>query len=420
MGEQQPEMKKPADVLIIGGGAAGFFAAAELGRLSPGIRILMLEKTGKVLSKVKISGGGRCNVTHHCFDPQKLLEFYPRGNPWLKLVFAQFSVKDTLAWFEKEGVTIKAEADGRMFPITNNSQTIVDALSRAAHRNPGFRLQLHCPISAIQPLENRGYLVSTSDGDFEAKTVILACGGQPSLSGFAFLQGLKLPFVSPVPSLFTFNTKPHPWPDLQGISVPEVWVSLQGSPFHFTGPILVTHWGFSGPAVLKLSAFAARYLAEKNYQYRFTIDFLPQIENEKVWANLNAFAQSNPKKKPISDPVFPLPKKLWVQLCQDAGLDRYHNWAETGKKALLAMAEVLKNRQFEAFGKTTYKEEFVTSGGIALDAVETKTCQLKNHPGLFAAGEILDVDGITGGFNFQAAWSTAAICAQAIISGRET
>lgn len=404
----------PFDLIIIGGGAAGFFAAAELGRLSPGIRILMLEKTGKVLSKVKISGGGRCNVTHSCFDPKKLIEFYPRGNPWLKEVFDQFSVKNTLEWFEKEGVKIKAEADGRMFPVTNTSQTIVDALFRAAHRNPGFCLRLHSPITSIQPIQNQGYTISTPTEDFSAKRVLLTCGGQPSLSGFQFLSGLRLQFISPVPSLFTFNTKPHPWSDLQGVSVTEATVSLVNSPHQFTGPILVTHWGFSGPAVLKLSAFAARFLADNNYQYQFKIDFLPQIPKEKVVADLKQFAQLNPRKKPISDPVFPIPKKLWIQLCTDVGLHQYHNWAETGKKAIEALADVLKNRQFEASGKTTNKEEFVTSGGIDLQTVDPKTCQITNHPGLFAAGEILDVDGITGGFNFQAAWSTGFVSAHAI------
>lgn len=403
----------PYDIIIIGGGAAGFFAAGELAKRKPGSQILMLEKSGKVLSKVKISGGGRCNVTHNCPDPEKLLQFYPRGNPWLQGVFSQFSVKDTIEWFENRGVMLKAESDGRMFPISNNSQTIVDALIRTAHQNPGFSLHLGEPATSLQP-SDKGYQVATAQGTYFSPIILLCAGGQPSLSGQNWLSDLKLNWVAPVPSLFTFNTKPHPWAHLQGISLNDTHVSLPEFDLHFRGPFLVTHWGFSGPAVLKLSAFAARHLAEKNYHYLFSIDFCPDKTQKELEGDLAIAVQDEPTKKPVNHTLFSLPKNLWVQLCQESGLDQYHNWAESGKKARQKMAILLKSRPFQGNGKTTFKDEFVTAGGIDLQTVDPFTCQLNDHPGIFVAGEILDVDGITGGFNFQAAWSTSAVAVKEI------
>lgn len=406
--------ESPIDVVIVGGGAAGFFAAGELGRLKPGIRIVMLEKTGKVLAKVKISGGGRCNATNNCPDPKKLIEFYPRGNPWLQSVFHQFSVNDTLAWFQKEGVKMNAEPDGRMFPSTNDSQTIIDALHRAAFRNPGFELRLHSTVKNIQPIENHQFRMETSDGSLVAKNVLIATGGFPSISGFDFLKTFQLPIVPPVPSLFTFNTKPHLWAALQGVSLPDVKVSLLNSPYHFSGPVLVTHWGFSGPAVLKLSAFGARFLAERNYKYRFAIHFLPEKTKQEIMDLLQSQVVLFPKKSPLASSPFAFPKSLWTQFCLESGLDRYHNWAETGKKAIQKMADLIDSHPFDAEGKTTYKDEFVTSGGVDLSVIEASTCESKSFPGLYFAGEVLNVDGITGGFNFQAAWSTAAAVAKNI------
>lgn len=408
----------PFDLIIIGGGAAGFFAAGELGKRKPGARILMLEKTGKVLSKVKISGGGRCNVTHNCPDPEKLLQFYPRGNPWLTDIFRQFSVKDTIQWFENEGVKLKAEADGRMFPTSNDSQTIVDALTRAARRNPGFSLHQSEAVTDIQPQEN-GHQVHTNQGIYFSKNILLCAGGQPGGAGIPWLSRLGLNLVPPVPSLFTFNTKPHPWAALQGISVTVARVSLPEFDLHFRGPLLVTHWGFSGPAVLKLSAFAARHLAEKQYRYRFTLDFCPELTEKEVADHLLQVANREPTKKPLNQALFSLPKNLWLQLCQESGLERYHNWAETGKKARLEMAALLKRRSFTAEGKTTYKDEFVTAGGIDCAQVDPQTAMLRDWPGIYVAGEMLDVDGITGGFNFQAAWSTAAVAVRGMVGEKK-
>lgn len=395
-----------ADSIVIGAGAAGYFASAELLRLQPGIRILMLEKTGKTLSKVRISGGGRCNVTHDCLDPEALLQFYPRGNPWLQAAFARFSVGDTLRWFRERGVPIVREADGRMFPSSNNSLSIVNALEKGV-RQPGFQLRHHAVVRSIQPQEN-GFRVELEGGELlETRFVLVASGGGPNARSLDFLDGLNLNRVQPVPSLFTFNLFQHPWKELAGLSVPDAEVKITGTAFRFRGPVLATHWGLSGPAVLKLSAFAARWMAEREYRYGVEIDFLPSLSAKDLDEKLRIYQESHPKQKPEGHPLFDLPRRLWEQLCRESGLADSYNWAEAGKKKRLALVECLKNKRFQAQGKTTYKEEFVTAGGIDLAEIDPDRCESRQHPGLFFAGEVLDVDGITGGFNFQAAWSTA-------------
>lgn len=401
------------DLVIIGGGAAGFFAASEVLRKKPAASVVILEKTGKVLSKVKISGGGRCNVTHHCFEPEKLIEFYPRGNPWLWEVFRKFLVRDTLRWFQDLGVSIVPETDGRMFPSTNNSQTIVDALMKGA-KGPQFSLKLHSAVRRLLP-GPEGFVLELESGEtFRSRNVLVASGGSPSGNGFAFLQDFGFSIVPPVPSLFTFNVVNHPWKELMGLSVPSATVRLEKSDLSFTGPVLVTHWGFSGPAVLKLSAFGARLLQEREYRYSFSVDWLPELSVEEVERQLVAYQMANPRKKPDQSVIFPLPKRLWEKICEESGLSAYFNWAEAGKKKVQEATRLLKKRVFSANGKTTYKDEFVTSGGIDLDEIDSETCQAKRFPGLFFAGEVLNVDGVTGGFNFQAAWSTA-FCASAEI-----
>ena len=402
------------DVVIIGGGAAGFFAAANLGKLRPDLRILMLEKTGKLLSKVKISGGGRCNVTHNCLDNKPLLENYPRGADWLAPVFNQFSVKNAINWFLEEGIALHTEPDGRMFPVSNQSQTIVHCLENAAIRNPMFQLKLHSGVVSIERTDNHKFSLHTGNETFIAQKILVTTGGFPSASGFGFLEKQGIAVVEPIPSLFTFNVKPHPWAELQGVSLTDTRVSLAGTDFQFRGPLLVTHWGFSGPAVLKLSAFAARYLAEKQYQYTFSVDFLPNQTQAETIDYMLAFQKNNPKKVPCGSPMFGLPKSIWIKLCQSAGLQGYMNWAETGKKTILKMAGLLHAHPFEGNGKTTYKDEFVTAGGVDLQYVDANTCQSKTCHGLYFAGEVLNVDGITGGFNFQAAWSTAFVAATSI------
>lgn len=402
------------DLVIVGAGAAGHFAAAELLHRKPEASVLMLEKTGQVLSKVRISGGGRCNVTHHCFDENLLLQNYPRGNPWLAKVFSKFSVKDTMHWFQKRGVRIVAEADGRMFPESNQSDSIIQALRQSAFgRN--FRLRFHAQVQEIHRVGVDGFQLVLKDGEIIAtRFLLLASGGSPSVAGLKYLSPLELPMVEPVPSLFTFNIKQHKWSALMGLSVDDAAIAIPSAGLSFRGPVLITHWGFSGPAVLKLSAAAARLLYDCEYRFRFRIDFIPQISLPEVQQKIRDFASENPRQKPENAALFSIPRRLWEQLCRDSGLSVYHNWAEAGKKAKATMVALLKSADFEAFGKTTFKEEFVTSGGISLDGVHPETCESLRHPGLFFAGEILDVDGFTGGFNFQAAWSTAFAAARSI------
>lgn len=403
------------DLVIVGAGAAGHFAASELLRRKPESRILMLEKTGQLLSKVRISGGGRCNVTHHCFDIARLLESYPRGNPWLAQVFRQFSVKDTLEWFKVRGVQIVAEPDGRMFPESNQSESIVRALSQWSE-NSKPQIRLHAQVTKILPVE-RGFQVFVKNSEpVSARFLLLASGGSPGSGGMQYLSDLQLKLVPPVPSLFTFNVQNHPWSALMGLALEDAFVSLPGNSHRFRGPVLVTHWGFSGPAVLRLSAAAARDLNSADYRFDFILDFVPDLSQDAVMERLREQIPFNPRQKPMNSKLFGLPARLWEQLCIESGLAAYHNWAETGKKALLKMAGLLKSRRFTASGKTTFKEEFVTAGGISLDEVNPKTCESLRHSGLFFAGEILDVDGFTGGFNFQAAWGTANAAVREISS----
>lgn len=401
------------DCIVIGAGAAGYFASAEMLRMKPGIKILMLEKTAKTLAKVRISGGGRCNVTHDCLDPEALLQFYPRGNPWLRPAFQRFSVKDTLRWFQERGVSIVREADGRMFPASNDSATIVQTLEKAV-RQAGFMLRFHAVVRAIVPTDS-GFRVELTEGEaLECKTVLVASGGGPTARSLDFLDGLDLNRIPPVPSLFTFNLFQHPWKELAGVSVPDAEVKISGTPFRFRGPVLATHWGLSGPAVLKLSAFAARWMAEREYRYGVEIDFLPAISTKELDEKLRQYQEAHPKQKPEGHPLFEISRRLWEQLCRESGLADCYNWAEAGKKKRLALVDLLKAKKFQAQGKTTYKEEFVTAGGVDLNEIDPERCESRRHPGLFFAGEVLDVDGITGGFNFQAAWSTAHTAAVAI------
>ena len=406
--------EKPYDLVVVGAGAAGFFASAETLRICPDARVLMLEKTSQVLAKVRISGGGRCNVTHNCFDNSRLQTHYPRGNSWLSGVFKRFSVKDTLSWFSGFGIKIVPESDGRMFPASNRSESIVQALQESVRSN-NFRIRANCLVKAIKPENEGGFelLIKDSESIFAAN-VLVATGGSPGPAGFSFLSPLQLPLVSPVPSLFTFNVAKHDWASLMGLAVEKAAVSLPAFGLSFQGPVLVTHWGFSGPAVLKLSAAAARLLHDCGYIFEFQIDFLPDLSRQEIEQVLLSHIALNPKQKPSNAHIFEIPKRLWDQLCLESGLANHHNWAEAGKKKLSLIVELLKSKRFHASGKTTFKDEFVTAGGVSLEAIDSKTCQSKSHPGIFLAGEVLDVDGFTGGFNFQAAWSTGYVAALAI------
>lgn len=406
-------MENQFDVVIAGAGAAGHFAAAEILRQQPSATVLMLEKTGQFLSKVRISGGGRCNVTHHCFNHDLLLENYPRGNPWLQAVFRQFSVRDTIHWFQQRGVILVAEADGRMFPQSNQSDSIVRVLQQSV-KSKNFRLRLHSALASVQKADDGFRLLLKNGEALHTPLLLLACGGIPGKMGLDFLKSLQIPLVEPVPSLFTFNVKKHSWANLMGLSVDIVSVSLPTFGLSFRGPVLVTHWGFSGPAILKLSAAGARLLQASDYRFEFRIDFLPDMCMDEVSEKISRYASQNPRQKPLNAQIFPLPRRLWEQLCMDSGLHTFHNWAEAGKKSIQKIIQLLKASSFEASGKTTFKDEFVTAGGIALSEVNPDTCESLSCPGLFFAGEVLDIDGFTGGFNFQAAWSTANAAAREI------
>ena len=402
------------DLVVVGAGAAGFFAVSEVLTKTPQARVLILEKTGKTLAKVRISGGGRCNVTNHCPDPEELIANYPRGSDWLKVVFQQFAVVDTWDWFLKKGVSLHREADGRMFPVTNSSESIVQALQQQV-KGPGLSIHFHAGVRRISPRESGGFVLETESGEsIRSANVLIASGGGPKEDSFGWMKPLALKISPPVPSLFTFNVPKHPWAGLQGLSFPDARVSLNSGHYSFRGPVLVTHWGFSGPAVLKLSAFAARELAQSGYEYAFSIDFLPGLSNTEIHNFLTNHQALNSRQKPDLHPLFGFPRRFWEQLCMEAGLNLHFNWAEVGKKKIQSLAQLIKSRSFQGKGKTTYKDEFVTAGGIALEEVNASTCESLRFPGLFFAGEVLDVDGITGGFNFQAAWSTAYVAAKSI------
>ena len=398
-------------VVIIGAGAAGFFSAINLARRDPEVQIRILEKTGKLLSKVKISGGGRCNVTHHCFNNRELVQYYPRGHKELLQVFSQFAVQDTIQWFRREGIELHTEADGRMFPVTNNSQTIIDCfLNLAAELS--IHIHTHCDVTGIQKTET-GLRLITSKGNYEAETIICATGGNHKPEFYRLFESLGHSIESPVPSLFTINLPNNSIRKvLQGLSVQQAEVKVKGTKLHYEGPVLITHWGLSGPAVLKLSAFAAKEFHQRQYRAEIIVNWAHPLSGTEIESGLKALQKQKPKASPYSHPQFAIPKRLWEYLCAQAGIPEDKPWAEISNKLIMALVMQIHQSTFAMEGKTTFKEEFVTCGGIQLKEVNFKTMESKLVPRLFFCGEVLNIDGITGGFNFQNAWSTAWICAQ--------
>jgi predicted Rossmann fold flavoprotein len=394
-------------LVVIGGGAAGFFAAISAASHHQDARVVLLEKSSKLLAKVKVSGGGRCNVTHHCFENRNLVKFYPRGERFLKKAFEQFSVKDTVAWFEAKRVTLKTEADNRMFPESNTSQTIVDTLLGKA-KELGIDVRMSCAVKSIVP-QGEVLEVITEAETLIANRVVVATGGSPKKEGLAWLQALGHQIVLPVPSLFTFNLPKHAITQLMGVTIPEVGVKLQGSKLQSEGPMLITHWGLSGPAILKLSAFGARELADKNYRFQFQINWLGSLKEHELRETLDSTLAEVKKRKISNRNPFGLPLRLWDYLLHRSEINPEKPWQELGKKPLNKLINTLLNDVYEANGKTTFKEEFVTAGGVSLNDVDPKTMMSKVVPNLYFAGEVLDIDGVTGGFNFQAAWTTGFI-----------
>lgn len=392
-------------IAVIGGGAAGFFAALTAKEANPDSQVIILERTAKYLSKVRISGGGRCNVTHACFDPRQLTQNYPRGSKELLGPFHRFQPSDTIDWFAHRGVTLKEEADGRMFPETDSSETVINCLLREADRL-GVELRPQSRLTAITQQEQGFALNFKGQAPLHADAVILATGS--AKAGWDFAEELGHRIQDPVPSLFTFNVPNFELEDLAGVSVEKAELSIEGSKFKQLGPLLITHWGFSGPAALKLSAFAARYLAEKQYRVGLTVDWIPDLSVDELRQRLAAESQRHPKKQLHSLRCFPLPKSLWRRFC-----DSKTPLACLSKAEIAKLCERLKGDSYQVAGKTTNKDEFVTCGGVTLSEVQFKTMESKLCPNLFFCGEVLDIDGVTGGFNFQNAWTTGWIAGRA-------
>jgi predicted Rossmann fold flavoprotein len=393
-------------IIVIGGGAAGFFGAITCKQFNPENEVIILEKTTKILAKVKVSGGGRCNVTHACFENNLLLKNYPRGHKELRKSFQEFSTKDTMAWFQSRGVKLKTEADGRVFPVSDNSESIIDCLVSEAEML-GVKVWQQQGVKSITPLDHGFSIHTDKESSIFADKVLIATGGSPQISGYNWLSKTNHTIVPPAPSLFTFNSPSGDFKDLMGITVPNALVRVAGTSFSQNGSLLITHWGFSGPAVLKLSAWAARDLAEKEYNFNILINWIGEDFTEVTLRGyLELYRVENAKKIVSSNQLFGLPQRLWKKLCSNADLSEEVRWGEIPKKQYNKLIDNLLNTPFEVKGKTTFKEEFVTAGGIKLSEINLETFESKLHSGLFFAGEVIDVDGVTGGFNFQNAWTS--------------
>ena len=402
-------MNSKYDIIIIGGGAAGFFTAINIVEKNPKLKVAILERGKNVLEKVRISGGGRCNVTHACFVPNDLVKFYPRGEKELKGPFHQFCSGDTIEWFEKHGVELKIEEDGRMFPVSNSSQTIIDCFLKAAQK---LKIDVLIGHSVQELYQGENYWkISTNHEVFSCQKVVMATGSNPKM--WELLQNLGHSIIEPVPSLFTFNIKDVRIKDLMGLST-VASVKVKKSKLQASGPLLITHWGMSGPGILRLSAWGARELADKKYQFAIQVNWLNETDFEEAIDLLKTIKEENSKKLVSKYAHFELPKRLWENLVKASGITEETKWADVNKKQLNTLAEQLTNAEFQVNGKSTFKEEFVTAGGIDLKEVNFKTMESKVLPNLFFAGEILNIDAITGGFNFQNAWTGGFIVAENI------
>ncbi len=401
------------DVIVLGGGAAGFFGAINVVERNKNLRILILEKSSRLLSKVKVSGGGRCNVTHHSFSPASLSQHYPRGQRQLKNLFHQFQASDTVDWFKQHGVELKTEDDGRMFPTTDNSQTIIDCFLQVAEIL-GIEIKLNSEVHRIERKEDH-FIVRTKE-IFTAKNILIATGGYNKRENYQWLADLGHEIINPIPSLFTFNDSEKEFKDLMGVAVPNSEVRIAGTKFSQHGAVLITHWGLSGPAVIKLSAWAAVYLNEQHYTFTVLVNWtgLPEAEVRDELMQL----KNQSKKIALVNPMFGLPKRLWEFLCNKSGIEDRKIWAELPHKQINKLIELLYACPFRIKGKTTFKEEFVTCGGVAMTEIDLYTMQSKKVPGLYFAGEVLDMDGETGGFNFQSAWTTAWVAAASLADFR--
>ncbi len=397
--------------MIVGGGAAGFFAAIACREANPRAPVTLLESSSKVLSKVRISGGGRCNVTHDQPDPALLVEGYPRGARALRGPFTRFGPCETVAWFESRGVKLKTEPDGRMFPVTDDSETVIQCLTRAASQ-AGVAVRTRAPVVGIEAAP-AGFTVRLKDGSsLTADRVLLATGGAPA--GYRMAASLGHTVEPPVPSLFTFEVADPRLDGLSGVSVPLARIKLDTAKEVHEGPLLITHWGLSGPAVLRASAWGARLLHEASYRHGFTVDFRPDLNEHEVNAALRAAKESGPRRAVLTSGPFDLPQRLWRSLATAAGAGEGTRWADASNALLAALALEVHAGRYQMTGKGVFKDEFVTCGGVSLKQVDFTTMESRVRPGLYLAGEVLDVDGVTGGFNFQAAWTTGWLAGRAI------
>ena len=402
-------MQVQKDIIVIGGGAAGFFAAINIAEKHPELSVAILERGKEGLQKVKISGGGRCNVTHAEFIPSELVQNYPRGEKELLGPFHTFMTGDTIAWFEERGVELKIEEDGRMFPVSNSSQTIIDCFLFEAKKHK-VEVLYNYSVKSIKPIDN-GFTVTTSQGDVEAKKIVLATGSNPKV--WNLLEDLGHSIIPPVPSLFTFDIKDKRIKDKPGVVAQNVEVKVLDTDLFSEGPLLITHVGMSAPAILKLSAYGAVELARLNYNFKIEINFIKQ-DFEDCLDQLKDLKQDLAKKQIFGTAQFDLPKRLWRKLVVASHISENERWADLNKEQLSALAMQLTQAVFQVTGKSTFKEEFVTAGGVDLKEVNFKTFESKLIPNLFFAGEVINVDAVTGGFNFQNAWTGAYIVSQSI------
>ena len=403
-------------VAVIGGGAAGFFAAITAKEHLPSAEVTILEKSTKLLSKVKVSGGGRCNVTHDCKDPYELATFYPRGGNYLKKAFQQFHVVDTLEWFLKRGIKTKTYPDGCVFPVSNDSQTIIDCFLEDANRL-GIQVKTSSGVARIDR-KNNSFSLLVNEKECVYDRVIVTTGGHPKRSGLDWLDSCELSIVDPVPSLFTFNMPNHPVRKLMGTVINPAHVKIEGTKLQASGPLLITHWGMSGPAILLLSAWGARVLQEKGYEFAILVNWLHDQKEEELKRSLQKIRRSNENKMLVNFSGLPITQRLWEYLLEKAGIPTVMRWKELAGKSENKLINILLQDRYEVSGKTTFKEEFVTAGGVSMQEIDVHRMETKKIPGLFFAGEILDIDGITGGFNFQAAWTTGYIAGKSAVTSR--
>ena len=415
-------------LIVIGGGAAGFFCAINAALKSPELDVTIIEKTSKLLSKVRVSGGGRCNVTHACFSIAEMIKKYPRGEKFLKQSFHSFFTTDTINWFEQRNIKLKTEDDGRIFPESNSSETIINCLLQQAN-NLRIKIMMNTEVIEIENFQrgdnkenennifhNEFKVKCKNATELNANFICIACGGYNKKEQFNWLTKLGHNFESPVPSLFTFNIPNNPVVELMGVTLKDVVIKINGTRHKQNGPLLITHWGFSGPAILKLSAFAAKDLSVLQYDFSITVNWISSLNENLLLEKLKLLRNEIASQKIGNRNPFDLPQRFWKYHLQLCGINEEIRWADLPAKLQNLLAIQLCSQQFHVRGKTTFKEEFVTAGGIKLNEVNAVTMESKIIPQLFFAGEILDVDGITGGFNFQHAWTSGWIAANEIAS----